>query len=398
MTSLTSNNSYTVAVGAYEQWPSDNAGGITVLGVSGNGESLHRKSHIAQPANAGYLIFQKSTSVLFAVDEIKTDGVGPVGKAASVYSMLFSSNDSVLTPINELAVPGPFPTYLSLHPTSNYLACANHGSFDHVEKIVKTESGWGVEFEYDDSAVSLVGINLDGSLNAISDIAIFNEKGIDPNNSPQAGGHAQSSGHAHCATFHPSGKFIIVCDKATDKITVLKINDGKFTFGSEINTGAQTGPRHLIFNTTGDLAYATLEFSSELASFRFDEATGTLKMLQRVSTVSNAFVGMNEPADLRIHPFLPIVYVNNRGEDSLAWFSIEQADKPVRIGHVALSKSVHPGLAARSFAVSPSGKFLLVADRPANAVKSFSISETGSLDFIGSVEVPNAAYVEFLNK
>ncbi|MEO1977528.1 MAG: beta-propeller fold lactonase family protein, partial [Paracoccaceae bacterium] len=112
-----------------------------------------------------------------------------------------------------------------------------------------------------------------------------------------------------------------------------------------------------------------------------------------VSTLRSDPGRVNEPADVQIHPGGHTVYVNNRGEDAIAWFSIAPDGALHREGHVSLSASVHPGLAARSLAVSPRGDYLLVSDRPAGLVRSYGIVADGSLTPRGEFPVPGAAFV-----
>ena len=76
---------------------------------------------------------------------------------------------------------------------------------------------------------------------------------------------------------------------------------------------------------------------------------------------------------MRVHPSGAFVYVNNRGEDSVAWFRVDRGGGLSRLGHVSIGTSVHPGLAARSFAFDPTGAFVLVADRPANLLRSYAV-------------------------
>jgi 6-phosphogluconolactonase len=157
---------------------------------------------------------------------------------------------------------------------------------------------------------------------------------------------------------------------------------------------AETGPRHVAFDLATGIAYVTYEFSSELASFAFDNETGRLYELDRTSTVGAGFVGRNEPAEVRVHPGGKFVYVNNRGEDSVAWFQIGSEGKLERKGHVAISKSIHPGLAARNFTFDPTGTFVLVADRPAHLVRSYRVdAEDGSLQPLTALRVLDPAFV-----
>ena len=67
-----------------------------------------------------------------------------------------------------------------------------------------------------------------------------------------------------------------------------------------------------------------------------------------------------------------------------------------RLGQVPLARSVHPGLAARSFAFDPSGEFLLVADRPANLIRSYAADgASGELRPLAEAAVPGPAFVAF---
>jgi 6-phosphogluconolactonase len=159
----------------------------------------------------------------------------------------------------------------------------------------------------------------------------------------------------------------------------------------------QTGPRHLAFDPIVGLAYVTCEFSSELASLRFDPATGALTLLGKVSTIGPEHQRLNEPAEVRVHPSGGVVYVNNRGEDTLAWFRATGDGGIERAGSVPLAPSIHPGLAARSFSFDPLGAFLLVADRPAHRVRSYAVdAATGALSWQADIEVPDPAFIEFV--
>jgi 6-phosphogluconolactonase len=383
-------------VGCYATAGSD-SGGIHVFDVSVDGRHLVETSRVSEPQQAGYVVYSPSLGTLYAVDERKTDGRGPVGPTASIHAFSVSRSDGRLTWLNSHSAPGPMPTYLAMDEARRVLVTANHGDFTHVERVIRLSGGgWGTEYVYDDSTVIMFGISGDGRIESIQDLKVLPGHGRDPNSSPQAGGHAQSSAHAHCAVFDPSGQFVLVCDKGTDQIYVYRMSAGleqvsTYRFEDEI------GPRHVAFDALTGRSFVTCEFSSELASFDFDTATGKLRLLDRVSTVDEAHTGLNEPADVRVHPDGHFVYVNNRGEDSVAWFAVEQNGALTRRGHVSLSESVHPGLAARSFAFDPTGSFVLVADRPANRVRSYAVDRAnGSLHALTEVPVRDPAFIEFV--
>jgi 6-phosphogluconolactonase len=382
-------------VGSYADGPGGGPGGIDILDVDASGRSLTSTGRVAAPLQAGYLAYSPGRSALYAVDERKTDGKGPVGPPAAVHAFAVDPRDGRLTALGAMVAPGPFPTFLAVDPAGDRLVSAHHGSFDHVEHVVETPSGWEVEYLYDDSTVVLFAIEPDGSIGRITDLKVFAPGGTDPNRSPQAGGHGQASGHAHCAVIDPAGRHVLVCDKAADHLTVFALQD-TLTPVSRLQLPPETGPRHLAFGPVGDRAYVTCEFSSTLLSLAYDAEAGTVERIAEVSTVADGHDGPNEPADVRVHPSGRWVYVNNRGEDSLAWFETDTAGGLRRAGHVPLADSPHPGLAARSFSLSPDGSFLLVADRPANLVRSYAVDEaTGALAPLTELAVPDPAFIVF---
>lgn len=383
-------------VGSYENSPNPGGGGIHTFEVRADGHHLEYLRQVDEPRQAGYLAYAPSSGTLYAVDERKTDGRGPVQPAASVHALSVDPQGSELTWRNSLVAPGPYPTFLAVDEAGRHLISANHGSFEHVERVVPTaEGGWTTEYVYDDSTVILYSLEPDGRLGAIRDVQVLTGHGQDPNHSPQAGGHGQASAHAHCAVINPSGRYVVVCDKGTDQILVFRLG-ARLELASTLQLPEETGPRHLAFEAASGRAFVTLEFSSELASFDFDATSGELRLLDRQATVAPTYTGPNEPAEVRVHPGGGFVYVNNRGEDSVAWFRIGPGGELSRLGHVPLAPSIHPGLAARNFTFDPSGAFVLVADRPANLLRSYAVdTQDGSLHPLTDAPVANPAFVVF---
>jgi len=384
-------------VGTYGVAPGTKGGGIFGLTVSDDGRELRPLNYATEPRDAGYLVYAPETSTLYVVDERKTDGRGPVDQPATVQAFDVDVRTGSLSWRNSQIAPGPRPTFLDYSAKHRLLVSANHGDFQHVEKVVRLpDGGWSTRYVYDDSTVVVFPLASDGAIAPASDVQIFEGHGPDPNTSPQNGGHAQASPHAHCAVIDPSGDFLLVCDKGTDRIEVFRLGECLQKV-SHLQFEAQTGPRHLAFDSVSGLAFATLEFSSELASLRFDAKSGALERLDTVTTLGQPCERCNEPAEVRIHPAGGLVYVNNRGEDSLAWFSSDAEGVLCRLGSIPLAASIHPGLAARSFAFAPDGSFVLVADRPADLVRSYAVCvTTGALTPIAEVAVPDPAFVTFV--
>ena len=381
-------------VGSYAEGIGDGPGGLDVLEIDADGTVLTPVQHVPEPAQAGYLLHSPSRGTLYAVDERKSDGRGPVGAAATVHALRVDPHDGRLTPLGAHPTFGPFPTHLGLAESSSLLFSANHGSFDHVERVVPGPDGtWSVEHQYDDSTLVAYAIEADGRIRDVVDVQLFTEHGRDPNSSPQAGGHGQASGHAHCAVVDPAERHVLVCDKSADRITVYEVGVPLRPVATH-QFHPETGPRHLVFSPDGSVVYVTCEFSSTVASLAYDPAATGLTLLDEVRTTAEGFAGHNEPADVRVHPGGGVLVVNNRGEDTAAWFAVAPDGRLQRRGAVDLAPSEHPGLAARSLAFSPDGSVLLVADRPAHQVRSYSVGpDDGTLTPVASASITDPAFV-----
>ena len=372
-------------------------GGISVFEVSEDGSSIKLTGGVKdKPKRAGYLDYAPKSKVLYAVDERKTDGRGPMKPASGVLSFKVNPESGQLTFLNKQPSVGAMPASITVDESKRLLFTANHGFFDHVVKAVQTADGkWIEKFEYDDATVVQYGINDDGSIGEVQDVHVLTGYGTDPNDSPQGGGHAQASPHAHIVVIDPSGKFLVVCEKAGERVYVYRIGGKRLALASVYQCPPGTGPRHAAFDKKGRM-FMTCEFSSELWSFDFDATCGVLTFIDKASTLSG-FKGRNEPATLQILPNGRFVYMNNRGEDTIVWFSISGDGHLTKGGNVSVSKSPDPKDATRAMSLSPSGAFLLVPDRPADVLRSYAVDPNdGSLKVLTEVPIQNPVFIQFV--
>lgn len=372
-------------------------GGISIFEVSDDGSSLKLIDEVeGRPKRAGYLAYAPRAKVLYAVDERKTDGRGPIRPPSNVSAWRVDPESGKLTFLNSQRTAGAMPAAITVSLDEKLLFTANHGFFDHVIKVAETAEGrWVEKFDYDDSTVVQYGLADDGSIGDIQDVFVFTGHGVDPwPESPQGGGHAAASPHAHIVVVDPSGKYLVACEKAAERIYVFRIG-GRLELASIYQCPLGTGPRHAAFDKKGRM-FMTCEFASELWSFDFDPSSGILKFIDKQSTISG-FKGRNEPATLQIHPNGRFVYMNNRGEDTIVWFRIEEDGRLTRAGQVSVSKSDDPAGATRCMTLAPSGAFLLVPDRPADVLRSYAVNaEDGSLKVLTEVPVENPVFVLFV--
>ena len=371
-------------------------GGIAVYEVAPDGYRLEYRGAIPCPVRAGALYYASKTHILYAVDEKKTGGRGELASGSAVYAFRINPETGMPEYLNHVPSMGPNPTDVVALPEKQVLYTASHGGFEHVEKIVQTGDGtWGLTYEYDDAATAQYTLNSDGSIGAVADVALHRDHGQDPNRSPQHGGHAQSSGHAHCVVVDPSGKFLLVGDKGSDRIYVYRIGE-RLSVAFIHQFGAYSGARHIAFDPVTGRMYITLEFSSELASFDFNAETGELREVDRISTLAPGFAGRNAPAPLRVHPQGRYIYVNNRGEDTVITVEVDAAGRLTRKCAFPLGRSTDPGIATRQLELSPDARYLFVPERPAYVIRVLEVHPDGTLTDTGySVPEENPVFLCF---
>lgn len=381
--------------GGLAQTEKPQGGGIAIFEVGADGHSLKQIGSVDKPGKAGALYYAEKAGVLYAVDEKKTGGRGEIDNGASVWAYRVDKASGQLAFINKQPALSPNPTSIVAVTDKKALYVASHGGFDHIEKIVQTADGkWGVRYEYDDACVTQYALNADGSIGEVADVAIHYGHGPDPNPSPQHGGHAQSSSHAHCTTIDPSGKFMVVGDKGVDRAYVYRVAD-KLETAFICQFPTYTGPRHAAFDVKTGRLFMTLEFSSELASLDFCPETGAMRLIDRQSTVAG-YAGRNEPATLQVHPSGRFVFVNNRGEDTVVTMAVSPEGKLTRVAEAKVSQSVDPGIATRFMMLSPSAAYLFVTDRPAYVIRTFAVNaDDGSLKEVATLPVTNPVYICF---
>lgn len=372
------------------------SGGIEVFEIGEGGKTITALNNgVAEPGYAGFLDYAKGKQVLYAVDERKDAGRNEK-VPTTVMAFKVDPATGALKLINKQLTMGCSCASVCVGPDEKYIFTASHGKFDHVVKVVETTDGhWVNQFVYDDSTIAQYPLNEDGSIEPCCDCMVLTGAGMDPNTSPQAGGHSQASAHAHIVKVDPSGKFLVACEKASEKIYVYRLGGEKLVLASLFQAPLRTGPRHCIFDNNGHM-FMTCEFSSEIWSFNFDSENGILSVADRQSTVQPGFSGRNELATVQVTPDGKYVYVNNRGEDTLVGYSIAADGKLTRILSIGVGKCpADPKDAVRDMKISPDGSFLLVPVRPDNVVRSYAIGADGQLTQITEVPANNPVFIQF---
>jgi 6-phosphogluconolactonase len=294
-----------------------------------------------------YLAFYPSSRGAFSVNDT-------IGKLSS-YSV---SANGALKLLNQVSSSGAGPTHLAVDGTGRFVMAAN----------------------YSGGQTPVVQVNADGSLGANSDLKT---PGVKP----------------HLVVFSPNNKFVFVPCLGSDAIAQFLFDEksGVLTANTPatVATARGAGPRHAAISRDGTRLYVLNELNSTLSSYSIS-TLGRLQGLDTKSSLPAGFAGNNSGAHIVLHPNQELVFVSNRGHDSIATFRIAVDGSLTLVGHTSTT-----GATPRDFGISPDGAYLLVANQTSGSIVTFRVNvDTGSLNpvstlsglnspaFVGAVQWP----------
>ena len=184
--------------------------------------------------------------------------------------------------------------------------------------------------------------------------------------------------HIHCIIPTPDKKYILATDLGNNRVYRFHYNN-KTHKNSEVLTAQRVayevsdgqGPRHLTFSKDGRFAYLINELGGKCVVLSYRK--GKLKEVQRIMADEG---GGRGSADIHISPDGRFLYTSHRlKKDGIAIFAIDPKKGTLtKIGYQLTG--IHP----RNFAITPNGKYLLVACRDDNKIQVFERNEaTGEL-------------------
>jgi 6-phosphogluconolactonase len=268
---------------------------------------------------------------LYAVSETGQDSHGALGE---VWAFQFEREPFTIQPINYQSSLGDWPCHLQLDATGRWLLATNYGTGN----------------------AGLYPLQADGSLSEMTDFV--QHHGTGPNAARQEGPHAHSS------IFTPDNRFAIVADLGIDQLIIyqLDMSTGKLLPHSAIPTRPGAGPRHLAFHPNGKWLFAANELDSTVTLYDYDTANGTLIERQNLPTIPFDSPE-NIVADIHLSASGERVYVSNRGHNSLAVYDV-RGDGSLTLVSIPTCGGNWP----RNFALSPRGRYILVANQYSNEI------------------------------
>lgn len=186
----------------------------------------------------------------------------------------------------------------------------------------------------------------------------------------------QEQAHIHSVNFTPDGTQLWANDLGSDKIRVIDMESMTHDEKNDIQLPLGSGPRHTCYHSNGKYAYIITELSGDVLVLNIKEENKT----ELIQTIKADTIGAQGSADIHLSPDEKFLYASCRLQsDGIAIFRVSpETGLLERIGYCLTGK--HP----RNFAITPNGKYVLVACRDNNSVEIYSRdTETGLLSYTG---------------
>jgi 6-phosphogluconolactonase len=319
------------------------------------------------------------------------------GTSRGIYGFRWDADAGVMTPLG-LAAATVNPSFLALSPDRRHLYAVNEVDAYHGEKsgsissflvagpklkpinVVSSMGAGPCNIAVDFTGKAVFVANYDGGSAASfrvlpggglsKAVSSFQYTGHGPNPERQAGPHA------HCTTVSRDNRYVLVNDLGLDRVSVYHLDPltSRLTPNAPPSYQALpgSGPRSFTFHPSGRWAYSLNEIDSTLDVLAWDAAQGTLTRIQNISTLSPGFTGSNTAATVAVDSAGRFVYASNRGENSVAVFSVQDRQGD-RHGTLKLVQHVDcGGKSPRHFALDPGNQWLLVANQDSSNIVVFA--------------------------
>jgi 6-phosphogluconolactonase len=362
-------------------------GGLTVFSVNMSDGSLSEVGKTGpefDDLNSDNMCVSADGRFLYTINVTPSLG-GMAGVGGGVVAFAINRENGSLKHLNTQPSMGANPTAVIIDKTSSRVLVANHGAVAKIVTVTKRNGVPVIENPTDDGTVALFPVKPDGSLEPACDVSVFARR---PLSEPGPGAAA------HMVIFDRTERWAIASDNGFDHLYVYPFTPNSRTLnGKSFATPPGKAPRHFVFHPRAPYFFMTNEREASVSSFYFDSNTGELRPVQTIPTISDGYSGPRvSPSNIRMHPNAKFVYAANRGDDSIAIFSIDEATG--RMTHVDTVKTAGKGPREMNF--EPSGRYLFICNLQSNQVATFAVDpNTGKMTPGPKTDAPQAACIDF---
>jgi 6-phosphogluconolactonase len=334
-------------------WRFDAATGtVTSLGLAGETDS------------PSWIVVHPNKRFLYAANELPPPEAG--GPTGAVTAFSIDAASGKLTQIGRVKTNGLAPAHMLVDAAGKWAIVANYGNSAGSEG----------------TSIAVFALSADGRLADTPTTFVAHApkpKRLDPAAPPLRNGNPPTS-HPHCVLLSRDSRFLLVAEKGYDEIVLYRFDaaTGALTPNTPPAVEATkfgAAPRHLAFGRTGEFLYVCYEAGRAVATFGYDAAKGTLSALDTQSTLPPDAPQTGSCGEIEVHPDGKYLYVSNRGHNSLALFTIDQAK-----GTLTFKETFPVGGTPRNFKIDPTGNYVFAEGQNNGVTVVFRIERsTGML-------------------
>ena len=346
---------YHLLIGTYNS-PGKSEGIYIYEFDSGNGSLTYKSKVIAD--NPSYFALSTDRKFLYSVSE---------GQSSKISSYSFEPKKGELKFINSQPSGSDGPTHISVDKNRKYVFAANYGG----------------------GSITALPVEKDGSLGA--DIQDIKHEGKSI---------ARKKPFVHSAVVSPDNKYVMAADLGTDKVNIYKFDPLKRP--KALSPAAQpfvlldpgAGPRHSTFHPNGRFFYVVTEINSNVYAFGYKN--GNLTKIQSVSLVPEGHTGPSHGADIQVSADGKFLYASTRSTlNEISIFSIDEKSGMLH----PVGKQASQGKSSRTFAIDPTGNWLLSTGQVTNEIVIFKRDkDTGLITPNGQkLQIDKPSFVKFVS-
>ena len=127
------------------------------------------------------------------------------------------------------------------------------------------------------------------------------------------------------------------------------------------------GPRHLTLHPSLDIMYFSNEQGCSVSSYRIDQDNGTLSHVQTVATLPEGADIRNTCSQIQFTPDGSLLFVPNRGHNSIAAFAADGDGLLTAAGHAATEA------VPSAFSLDPEGRYVFAAGSATGRLAAYSV-------------------------
>lgn len=305
--------------------------GINYINFNSKTKKIKLNSVIADVKDPSFVIANKSKTIVIAVEHTESE------KGGKVVSYSYDKSSKLFQKLNSFFTLGNNPCSVTFSPKEDYVLVGN----------------------YSGGNLSVFPIDKNGFLSDAVQSIQYEGK--------SSNSQRQEKPHVHCIVLHPNQSKIFVADLGTDSIEIIPFDENTQPFLNEehalsYKVASGSGPRHLVFNSSGTILYATFELTNEIGVFEYKE--NNLKQIQTIALTAPTING--SAAELRLSNDEKFLYASVRGNDNAIIVMNTNDGKKLEV-----IQTIKTAKTPRNFILTKEQDNILVASQFSNLISVF---------------------------